>query len=59
VEIAGVDCVDGNIPKPLLKPFNLLFSAGRYKAVILSVNAPVEVALRFGVPDEINICHVS
>ena len=56
-EIAGIDRVNGDIPETLLQGFDLAVAVVGDEAVILAVDAAVEIPLRLGVSNEVKFGH--
>ena len=57
-QVAGIDGVQVDGAKPLFQCGNLTESVFRQVAVIVSVEAAVEVALRLSVSDDVYLCHI-
>ena len=56
-QVAGVDRVDGDILEALLQGFDLPVAVVGDEAVILAVDAAVEVAFRLGVSNQVQFGH--
>ena len=57
-QVAGIDGVQVDGAKTLFQCSNLTESVLRQVAIVMSVEAAVEVALRLSVPDDVYFCHV-
>ena len=56
-EVAGIHGVDGDGGEARLQGFDLPVAVVGDEAVILAVDAAVQVALRLGVSNEVQCCH--
>ena len=56
-EVAGIDGVDGHVSEPVPQGCDLAVAVVGDEAVVPPVNPAVEVALRLGMPDDVNSRH--